>query len=318
LFVIGVGRAFRSPTQSALLAAIIPASRFSNAAAWSSSANQTASVIGPAAGGFGIALAGSASPVYALAAVMLAVASFGLTQLRPRPIERSTEKMSLDSLLAGIRFIRSTKVLFAAIVLDMVAVLLGGATALLPIFAEDVLHVGATGLGFLRAAPAVGAVLTSFAIAHHGPFKKAGPTLLLTVAGFGAATVLFGASRSLGLSLAALALIGGFDAISMVIRNTMQLTYTPDHMRGRVGAIHYIFVGMSNEFGEFESGVVAAVLGATTAVVVGGIGTLLVVPIIALAWPEVRRLGEIKPPDIPGPDIVAAIDVPDIPVEARR
>ncbi|MGI8403847.1 MAG: MFS transporter, partial [Thermomicrobiales bacterium] len=211
------------------------------------------------------------------------------------PIERSNERVTKDSLLAGIRFIRSTKVLLAAITLDMVAVLLGGATALLPIFAEDVLHVGATGLGLMRAAPAAGAILMSFAIAHKGPFRRAGVSLLATVFAFGMATILFGISRSFGLSMVALALIGAFDAISMVIRDTMELTFTPDQMRGRVGAIHYIFIGMSNEFGEFESGVAAALLGATTAVVVGGIGTLLVVPIIALVWPQVRRMREIVP-----------------------
>jgi hypothetical protein len=203
--------------------------------------------------------------------------------------------MTVDSLLAGVRFIRKTKVLLAAITLDMVAVLLGGATALLPIFAEDVLHVGATGLGLMRAAPAAGAVLMSFALAHKGPFDHAGPSLLATVAAFGCATIAFGASRSIVLSLFALALLGAFDAISVVIRDTLELTFTPDHMRGRVGAIGYIFVGMSNEFGEFESGVAAALMGATAAVIVGGIGTLVVVPLIAFAWPEVRRLGRIVP-----------------------
>jgi MFS family permease len=226
---------------------------------------------------------------------MVMVAAAALAVLRPRPIERSTERISLDSLLSGLRFIRDTKVMFAGVMLDMVAVLLGGVNALLPIFAEDVLGVGSTGLGFLRAAPAVGAVLTSFAIAHRGPFQKAGPTLLLTVAGFGAATIVFGLSHSMALSLVALALTGAFDAISMVIRHTMTLTYTPDHMRGRVGAVNYVFIGMSNEFGDFFTGAVAALLGATTAVVFGGFGTLIVVPIFAYVWPQIRQLGEIRP-----------------------
>jgi len=295
LFLIGIGRVFRSPTQGVLLASVVSPAEYPNASAWSSSAGQLASVLGPAVGGLGVALFSDAAPVFAIAAGMLAAAAIATSRLHPRQIKRSTEKVTKDSLLAGIRFIRSTKVLLAAITLDMVAVLLGGATALMPIFAEDVLHVGATGLGLMRAAPAAGAVLMSFAIAHKGPFAKAGPSLLATVGAFGVATILFGASRTLWLSLFALALLGAFDAISVVIRDTLELTYTPDHMRGRVGAIGFIFVGMSNEFGEFESGLAAALLGATTAVVGGGIGTLLVVPIIALAWPEVRRLRRIVP-----------------------
>lgn len=296
LFLIGVARVFRSPTQGTLLAAVVPAAEYGNASAWGSSAGQLASVLGPAVGGLGVALVTDAAPVFAATAVMLAISAFGYGRLHPRPIVQSKEPVTRDSLLAGIRFIRRTKVLFAAITLDMVAVLLGGATALLPIFAKDVLDVGSTGLGVMRSAPAVGAIVMSFAIAHKGPFKRAGMTLLMTVAAFGFATILFGASRSLLLSLAALVMIGVFDAISVVIRTTLELTFTPDEMRGRVGSIHYLFIGMSNEFGEFESGVVAAIFGATTAVVLGGIGTLLVVPIIAMVWPEVQRLREIAPP----------------------
>jgi MFS family permease len=275
----------------------VPADRFGNASAWESSAGQTASVLGPAVGGLGVAVLHDAGPVFAIAAGMLAAGSLLLSRMTARPALAHLEEVTRESLLAGIHFIRRTKVILAAITLDMVAVLLGGATALLPIFAEDVLHVGATGLGLLRAAPAVGAMLMSVAIAHKGPFLRAGRTLLATVACFGLATILFGVSRNFGLSLAALALVGGFDAISMVIRSTMELTFTPDEMRGRVGAIHFLFIGLSNEFGEFESGLAAAVLGATTAVVAGGIGTLLVVPAIALIWPEVRRLRRIELPE---------------------
>jgi MFS family permease len=295
LFLIGLGRVFNMATPAPLMASIVPPDRFGNAAAWRSSSNQTASILGPAAGGFGVAVLGTAASVFAIAAVLLATAALLLSQIRARPSPREREKMSRDSILAGIRFIRSTEVLLATITLDMVAVMLGGATALLPIFAEDVLHVGAFGLGIMRAAPAAGAVLASVAIAHKGPFKAAGPTILVAVTGFGLATILFGVSRSMPLSLVALALIGAFDAISMVIRSTLQLTLTPDHMRGRVGSVHYMFVGMSNEFGEFESGLLATLIGATAAVVAGGIGTILVVPVIFLAWPEVRRLREIKP-----------------------
>lgn len=310
LFVTGIARAFRGATRSTLLASIVPQDRFANAAAWSSSANQTAAVIGPALGGVAIAIINQTATVFAIATGLLVVATLALGQTRPRAIARMTEQVTLDSLLAGVRFIWRTKVLLAAITLDMVGVLLGGATALLPIFAEDVLNVGAAGLGLMRAAPAVGAVLMSLVIVRHGPFQKAGPTLLLAVAGFGLATVLFGASRSLALSLLALALLGGFDAISMVIRHTMQLVYTPDEMRGRVSSIHHLFVGMSNEFGEFESGVAAAILGATTAVILGGVGALLVVPIIALAWPEVRRLGRIDALPPPTGSVITARAAP--------
>ena len=304
LFLIGVGRAFRSPTQGLLLAAILPHDLFGNASAWNSSSWQLASIVGPAIGGLGVALVDDAAPVFAVAAGMLGIAALAITRLHPRPLHRPVEPVTRDTLLAGVRFIRDTKVLLAAVTLDMVAVLLGGATALLPIFAEDVLHVGATGLGIMRAAPAVGAILMSFAIAHKGPFSNAGVTLLGTVAAFGLATILFGVSRSFGISLAALGMIGAFDAISVVIRDTMELTFTPDEMRGRVGSVHYIFIGMSNEFGEFESGLVAAVLGASTAVVLGGIGTLLVVPVIALLWPEVRRMKRIEAPTV----VVATTD----------
>jgi hypothetical protein len=176
-------------------------------------------------------------------------------------------------------------------------VLLGGTTALLPIFAEDVLHVGPTGLGLLRAAPAAGAVLTALVMAHRPPFRRAGWTLLLAVAGFGAATVVFGLSRSMPLSLLCLAALGGLDAISMVVRDTLLLTRTPDELRGRVTAVEFVFVGLSNQLGEFESGMLAALIGAVGAVIVGGIGTLLVVPVVALIWPELRHLGRIVPDD---------------------
>ena len=299
LFFIGVGRVFKSPTLGALLAGSVPETTFTNASAWTSSSSQTASIIGPAIGGAGVAVLAHPAWVFAAAAAMLVCAAILYSRMHPREIEIVEEKITRESLLAGVHFIRNTKVIFAAITLDMVAVMLGGATALLPIFADDVLHVGATGLGLMRGAPALGAVLMSLAIAHKGPFKNAGPSLLATVACFGLATIGFGLSRSLTLSLIALFLVGAFDAISMVIRDTMELTYTPDHMRGRVSSIHFIFIGMSNEFGEFESGVAAAIFGATTAVVLGGIGTLLVVPAIALIWPEMRRLRQIVPPESP-------------------
>lgn len=294
LFLIGLARTFISATETALLASVAPASLFSNAAAWGTSSWQVAAVLGPALGGLAIAATGNTGLVFAVAAGMIATGALLLSRMHPRQLEQHHEPLSTASLLAGVRFLRRTPILLAAITLDMVAVLLGGATALLPIFAEDVLNVGASGLGLLRAAPAVGAVVMSVLLVRKGPFHRAGLTLLIAVAGFGVAMVLFGASRTLGLSMAALGMAGACDVISMVIRHTMQLTYTPDFMRGRVSAVHHLFIGMSNEFGEFESGIMAAIFGATTAVVLGGIGTLVTVAVIAVIWPQVRNLREIR------------------------
>ncbi|MFT4036983.1 MAG: MFS transporter [Thermomicrobiales bacterium] len=296
LFMIGLCRTFISATETALLASVAPASLFSNAAAWGTSSWQTAAVLGPALGGLAIAAWNNTAIVFGIAAAMIAGGALLLGMMHPRKLEQHHEPLSREALFAGVHFLRKTPILLAAITLDMVAVLLGGATALLPIFAEEVLHVGASGLGLLRAAPAVGAVVMSVLLVRKGPFHRAGVTLLLAVAGFGVAMVLFGASRTLGLSMAALGMAGACDVISMVIRHTMQLTYTPDFMRGRVSAVHHLFIGMSNEFGEFESGIMAAIFGATTAVVIGGIGTLATVAIIAVVWPQVRNLQQIRLP----------------------
>ena len=297
LLLIGVARAFQSPAIGALTAQVVPPEQFSNAATWQSGTWQAASIIGPALGGAIIALWGSATSIYLIdAIVMLAVACL-FWLLRPRIIVHSEEPATVDSLLAGMRFVWNTKVILAAITLDMFAVLLGGATALMPVFARDVLHVGASGLGWLRAAPALGAMLAAVTIAHLPPFKHAGRALLLVVAGFGAATVVFGLSRFFPLSLLALLLLGALDNVSVVIRSTLLLLRTPDEMRGRVNAVHYVFIGISNELGAFESGIAATLIGAVGAVVYGGIGTIIVVALVALAWPEVRRLGRLDARD---------------------
>lgn len=291
LFGIGVARAFQSPAFSALSAQVVPSTHYQSAATWSSGAWQTSSILGPALGGFLIALWGGVAGVYALAAGMLALVAILSCLLRPRAVERSTEPVSLSSILAGVKFIRTTPVVLAAISLDMFAVLLGGATALLPVFALDILGVGATGLGWLRAAPAVGAVIAALVMATRPPFEHAGRTLLLVVAGFGAATIVFGLSRNFALSLLMLALLGALDNISVVIRGTLMLTRTPDMLRGRVNAVHHVFIGISNELGAFESGVGAALIGVVGAVIVGGIGTILVVILIAALAPDLRELG---------------------------
>src|SRR6266567_1822091 len=251
LVLYGCAAAFNNPAASTLVPQVVEENAFENAATWDSSVGQLASVFGPALGGLLIAILGGATLVYAI----------------------------------------NAGVILASITLDMFAVLLGGATTLLPIYAKNILQVGPAGLGWLRAAPSLGALCMSFAIAHMPPFKRAGRTLLLAVTGFGVATIVFGISRSFWLSLLMLAFLGGVDNISVVIRSTLLMTRTPNALLGRISAINFIFIGASNELGGFESGLVAQFLGPVIAVVGGGIGTVLVVLLVALIWPEMRRLG---------------------------
>lgn len=297
LFGIGVARSFQSPAFSALSAQVVPPSHFASAATWSSGAWQSATIIGPALGGALIAVWGGAAGVYACAGGLLLLVALLFSLLRPRTVLRSTEPISREAILAGARFIRHTPVILGAITLDMFAVLLGGATALLPVFARDILLVGAEGLGWLRAAPAAGAVLAALFMALRPPLRHAGRTLLLVVAGFGLATIIFGLSRDFGLSMVMLALLGALDNVSVVIRSTLLLTRTPDALRGRVNAVHYVFVGISNELGAFESGVAAALLSTVGAVVAGGLGTILIVALVAARAPDLRRLGRLDTHD---------------------
>jgi hypothetical protein len=276
---------------------IVPRSVFPNAVTWSTSAFELAAVVGPLLGGAAIAVTHAATPVYVAAAVLsglfLVLAGF----IQPRPPAASGERFGLASLLAGLVFVWRTKVILGAITLDMLAVLLGGATALLPIYAKDILHVGPQGLGWLRGAPAVGALLTSFLLAHRPPLSRAGPLLLGCVAGFGVATVVFGLARSFWLSAAMLLVAGALDMVSVVIRHTLIQLRTPDAMRGRVSAVNSVFIGISNELGEFESGLVAHLFhdaqnpafGPTVSVVSGGLGTVLIVLLACGLFPEVRR-----------------------------
>lgn len=293
LFFMGVARAFQSPALSAVLSQVVPPEHFNNAATWNSSAWQSSACIGPLLGGTLIWLCRGATPVYFLSAGGLLIVAIMLACLQLRPVARMKEPLTFESLIAGLRFIWRTKVMLAAISLDMFAVLLGGAVALMPVFATDILHVGPTGLAALRAAPAFGAVIAAIVIAHLPPFKRAGLTLLAVVIGFGLVTIIFGLSTSFPLSIAMLVLLGALDNVSVVIRSTLLLTRTPDEMRGRVNAVHYVFVGISNELGAFESGAAAAVMGTVPATVAGGIGTIVVVGLIAVIWPEIRRLGKL-------------------------
>ncbi|GCE17685.1 MFS transporter [Dictyobacter kobayashii] len=298
LFVIGTASAFLSPASSALSAQTIPEEAFESSATWSSSAWQLASVMGPGLGGMLVALFHSATLVYALNALAALIFVILLIFIRARhqvvkqPVKKGEN--SWKTVFEGVHFLRRTPVLLAAITLDLFAVLLGGATTLLPIFARDILHVGPTGLGWLRAAPSIGALCVVLILTHRPPFKHAGPTLLIAVAGFGIATIVFGLSHSFWLSLAMLFLLGGLDDVSVVIRSSLLLTRTPNEMRGRVSAVNSLFIGASNELGGFESGLTAQLFGPFLSVVGGGIGTVLVVICVALFWPEMRRLGTLR------------------------
>jgi MFS family permease len=296
LFCIGLGDAFTVPASTALLAQIVPEEIFSNAATWNSSTWQLAAVLGPAMGGFFIALLHQATAIYLIYAFAGLATVALLMQVHPRSVVVPPSEPPMRSVLAGLRFLGQTRVLLAAITLDLFAVLLGGTTTLLPIFSLDILHVGAGGLGLLRAAPSVGAVCMALAQAHRPPFKRAGITLLTAVAGFGAATIVFGISTSFPLSLLMLALLGALDNISVVMRSTLVLTRTPQEMLGRISAVNGIFVGASNEVGGFESGLTASLFGPVISVAAGGVGTILVVLAVALLFPEIRRLRQLDAP----------------------
>jgi MFS family permease len=294
ILAIGASRAYFGPASSTLIAQVIPSDVYAGAVTWSSNAWQLAAALGPAAGGSVIAIAHSVTPVYFIDAILSLLYIGLITSIRSEQSLRPRETMTLQSLAAGIHFLRESLLLLSAITLDLFAVLLGGATALLPIFAKDILHVGPVGFGWLRAAPSVGAVLMALFIAHRPPFRRAGITLLWAVAGFGLATIVFGLSRSFFLSLAMLFVLGALDNISVVIRSSLLLVIAPDAMRGRLSAVNSIFVGASNELGAFESGLAAALLGPVVAVVAGGVGTIAVVLGCALIWPALRNLGELR------------------------
>jgi MFS family permease len=291
LLLAGISRAFSAPARWALVPQVVPPEILSNAITWNSSGWQIASVLGPSLGGLVIGATGRAAGAYLGTALCCLTCAALVASIRPQMATRHIEVGSLQSLLAGIRFVWSTKLILATITLDLFAVLLGGATALLPIFARDILHVGPSGLGWLRAAPSLGALLMAITLAHRPPFRRAGRTLLAAVAGFGVATIIFGLSQNFVLSFAMLALTGALDNISIVVRGTLVQGLTPDSMRGRVSAVNAVFIGSSNELGAFESGATAALFGAVISVVGGGIGTLVVVLLVMLRWPQVYRLG---------------------------
>ncbi len=296
LALIGAARAFNNPAESALTPQYIPQEHFFNAATWNTTIWQLSAILGPAVGGIIIGITGSAASVYIANALAGGVLVMVLLMLESKPFERTAhEEPMLAALRGGITFLRQTPVILAAITLDMFAVLLGGATFLLPIYATDILKVDATGLGILRAAGSVGALLMAVTISRLPPLEHAGRTLLWAVVGFGIATILFGISTSFWLSVILLAVMGALDNISVVVRHTLVMTFTPDGMRGRVSAVNSVFIGASNELGGFESGVAAALLGPVGAVVFGGVGTIAVVGLIARFSPQLRNLKRIEP-----------------------
>ena len=298
LFMGGVVRAFHVPARVALLPQILPPVAFSNAVTWNSSAFQTSSIVGPAVGGLMMGWTGHAFPVYLADAAGAFVYVFSVLFIPDTSAKRQPSRMNLENVLAGARFVWNKKVLLAAVTLDMFAVLLGGAVAMLPIYAKDILDVGPTGLGWLRAAESIGSIGMALYLAHRPPLKRAGPAMLLGVLGFGLGIIVFGLSTHFWLSIAALAFCGACDSISVLVRHTLVQLRTPDEMRGRVSSVNTIFIASSNELGQFESGAVASLFGPVFAVVSGGIGTILVVLGVASIWPELRRLGPLveEPP----------------------
>jgi MFS family permease len=301
LLGIGVVRTFMQPARSAFLPAIVPREVFSNAIAWHSTAFQLSTVLGPSLAGVLIAWRNSTVITYEFTAAMAVVNWLCLAMIPSPSFNPTNEPATFASLAAGLSYVWRQKIMLGAITLDMFAVLLGGVTSLLPVYAKDILDVGPTDFGLMRAAPGIGAVCMSFVLAHRPPIERAGPTLLGAVAGFGLVTIVFGVSRVFGLSLAALFLLGALDMISVVIRHTLVQLLTPDDMRGRVSAVNSLFIGISNELGEAESAMVASLFdrshdlafGATVSAVSGGVGTLAVVCAVALLWPQLRRYGRL-------------------------
>ena len=294
IFLTGIARSFLQPARQALGAELVPRALYPNAVAWRSSTWQVGAVAGPALGGL---LYGFTSvPVaYAVDALLMlaALVAFAVIAYEPRAT-RSLEGTVLESLRTGLRFVRHEPVLLGAMTLDLFSVLLGGAEALLPVFADQILKVGPEGLGILRSAPAAGAVVMSLYLAHRKPFHRAGRVMLLAVGLFAACIIAFGLSRSFVLSVALLAVSGMADNVSVVIRSTLLQVLTPEHLLGRVSSVNAIFIGSSNELGAFESGVVAKLIGTVPAVVLGGSASLAVVGLVALRVPGLRRLERIE------------------------
>jgi MFS family permease len=289
LSLVGTVRCFSMPASRALLPQLVPEEQFQSAVAWNSSVFQCATILGPAIGGLLYALFRGPAAVYATALSAGGIAALTTLRIRTQSAPRPREPFSLKTVFAGFRYIWEHKLVFGSISLDLFAVLLGGAVALLPVYAREILHTGPWGLGLLRSAPGIGAAVMAFLIAYKPIRRRAGAAMLWCVAGFGVFTIVFGFSRSLPLSLISLFFVGAADMVSVVVRGVLIQIETPDEMRGRVNAVDMIFIGASNELGEFESGLAAQWLGAVPAVVLGGVGTILVTVLWAWFFPELRK-----------------------------
>jgi MFS family permease len=292
--LLGAARAFSAPALSALLPNIVAPQLFPRAVALVSTMNELAMSIGPAAGGLLLMWSGSAP--FAIAAALILVAAGLILGIRaPRVAISGAATPDMRRLLGGFIYLRRNRFLLAAISLDLFAVLLGSVTALLPIYARDILLVGPAGYGLLRAGPAVGSLVVGALLAHRPLRRHVGAIMLWCVAGYGVATIVFAFSTSFYLSIAAMVALGGFDMVSVVLRHTMVQIATPDEMRGRVSAINFVFIGASNQLGDFESGVAAALLGAVGAAILGGVGTIAIVGLWAWLFPELRRADQVRP-----------------------
>ena len=294
VLVMGATGAFSAPAQQALLATLVPPEEIGQAVAFSSSTNQLAIMAGPALGGLAYAWIGAWT--FVVAAGLQLVAVVLMLVIKPRPAPRGDSRGGVwERAFAGLAYVRSNPVLLGAITLDLFVVILAGVTSLLPIFARDILHTGPEGLGLLRSAPAIGAVIVGFTLSRWPIRRHAGLAMIWSVGAFGGATVLFGLSRSLPLSILALAAAGAFDMVSVVVRQTLVQVATPDEMRGRVSAVSSVFISGSNRLGDFESGIVAGLVGAPASTVIGGVGAMLVVLATAVLAPSFRRYDRLSP-----------------------
>jgi MFS family permease len=296
LWLLGTGifRAIGWPASQAIVTGLVPNRVFANAAMWRSMGFQIAMIVGPLVGALVLSLTGQAAIVYRIDAITSLILVGCLIFVKPTPQARHAEPRSWRSIADGVRFVRRQPLILSTITLDMVAVLFGGATALLPIYAKDILQVGEQGLGWLKAMQSMGAITMSLLLALRPPIARGGPAMLWAVAAFGVATIVFGLSTSYPLSLAAIFALGAADNISVVIRSTLIQLLTPDSMRGRVAAVNTIFIGTSNEIGEFESGIAAELFGTVVAVAGGGVMTILTVFGVATIWPQITRLGSLE------------------------
>ncbi|MBY5672820.1 MFS transporter [Rhizobium leguminosarum] len=296
LLIFGIERAFMSPAVQSLAPNLVPEEDLSNAIAWNSSSWQLAAITGPVFGGL---LYGVSAPTAYTVAVIFSVLGAALLYMIPKPVQKTTgETKSWAMILGGFSFIRAEKVVLGAISLDLFAVLLGGATALMPIFARDILTLGPWGLGLLRAAPGLGAIVMAIFLAAYPLRHRAGIYMFIGVALFGIGTIIFGISTNTEVSIAALALMGAADMVSVYVRESLIALWTPDHLRGRVNAVNMVFVGASNELGEFRAGTMAALFGAVPAVVIGGVGTLVVAAIWASSFPKLRGIDTLDAPTV--------------------